>query len=87
MKRITFIKDIKLMVVIYEPGLTGDTFLVTCSKQKMKTLSKRRKNIRAFFIRIFNGCSIHVFNYLKTTYPHGCSYHYSNYIWFNRWFC
>jgi hypothetical protein len=34
MKRITFIKDIKLMVVIYEPGLTGDTFLVTCSKQK-----------------------------------------------------
>jgi len=63
------------MVVIYEPALTSDTFLITCSKQKMKTLSKRRKNIHAFFIRIFNGCSIHVFNYVKATYPNGCSYH------------
>jgi len=48
MKRITFIKDIKLMVVIYEPALTSDTFLVTCSKQKMKTLSKKEEKYPCF---------------------------------------
>ena len=28
------LEDIKLMVIIYEPALTSDTFLVTCSKKK-----------------------------------------------------
>ncbi len=26
----------------------------------------------------------HVFNYVKATYPNGCSYNYSNHIWSNR---
>jgi hypothetical protein len=48
MKRITFIKDIKLMVVIYEPGLTGDTFLVTCSKQKNENVIKKEEKYPCF---------------------------------------
>lgn len=48
MKRINFIKDIKLMVVIYEPALTSDTFLVTCNKQKNENVTKKEEKYLCF---------------------------------------
>jgi hypothetical protein len=48
MKRINFIKDIKLMVVIYEPALTSDTFLVTCNKQKNENVTKEEEKYPCF---------------------------------------